>query len=63
MENTVPDRRRLSRKDGMIKTLYPVVHNDILDWGLAVDDSNARRFDILGNLSSIIGLENGLYNP
>ena len=47
-EGIVRDGRRLSRKDGMIKTLYPVVHNDILDWGLDVDESNARRFDILG---------------
>ena len=51
MEDTVLNGRRLSRRDGMIKMLNPVVHNDILNWGLDIDNTIARRFGVFGFLS------------
>ena len=60
MEDTVLDGPSLSRTDGMIKMLNPVVHNDILNWGLDIDNTNARRFGILNIFPSLTGLENGL---
>ena len=46
MEDIVLDGRMLSRKDGMIKMLNPVVHNDILNWGL---DTPGAIFVTLGD--------------